>query len=89
MTAELQNVKRTDGVQFSIVTKTNINAEPMRKDELWDAMKKQGFEHLFSINPQTLSGEIKRMKEENNGQLPTWLDGLVKQFDKTGIRIKK
>jgi len=85
---ELTNFKR-NGVQFSIVNKTNISAEPERKDELWAAMKEKGYGNLFSINAQTLSGEIKRLVEENDGQMPAWLDGLVKQFEKTGIRIKK
>ena len=85
---ELTNFKR-NGVQFSIVNKTTMSAEATRKDELWGAMKAQGFEHLFSINAQTLSGEVKRIVEENDGQMPSWLDGLVKPFEKTGIRIKK
>ena len=85
---ELTSFKR-DGVLFSLVNKTHISAEPTRKDELWEAMKKQGYEHLFSINAQTLGGEIKRLMEDNEGVMPEWLDGLVKQFEKPSIRIKK
>ena len=85
---ELTSFKR-DGVQFSLVSKTHISAEPERKDDLWAAMKQQGYEHLFSINSNTLSGEIKRLTEENGDQLPEWLDGLVKQYEKPSIRIKK
>jgi len=85
---ELTNFKR-NGVQFSIVNKTHISAEAERKDDLWTEMKKNGYEHLFSINANTLSGEVKRLMEDNEGKLPAWLEGLVRQFDKTGIRIKK
>jgi len=86
--SELTNFKR-NGVQFSLVNKTHITAEAERKDELWAEMKKNGYEHLFSINANTLSGEVKRLMEDNNGEMPKWLEGLVKQFDKPSIRIKK
>ena len=86
--SELTNFKR-NGVQFSLVNKTHISAEAERKDELWAEMKKNGYEHLFSINANTLSGEVKRLMEDNNGEMPKWLEGLVKQFDKPGIRIKR
>ena len=85
---ELTNFKR-NGVQFSLVNKSHISAEPERKDDLWAEMKRQGYEHLFSINANTLSGEVKRLKEENGGNIPTWLEGLVKQYEKATIRIKK
>jgi hypothetical protein len=78
---DLTSFKR-DGVQFSLVSKTHLSPEVERKDELWANMKANGFEHLFSINSQTLSGEVKRLMEENNGQLPDWLDGLIRQHDK-------
>ena len=85
---ELTNFKR-NGVQFSLVNRTHISAEAERKDVLWSQMKVQGYEHLFSINANTLSGEVKRLMEYNNGQVPEWLGGLVKQYDKPSIRIKK
>jgi len=85
---ELTSFKR-DGVLFSLVNKSHISAEAERKDDLWAEMKKQGYEHLFSINSQTLSGEVKRLMEENGDELPAWLNGLVKQYDKPSIRIKK
>ncbi len=85
---ELDNFKR-NGVQFTLVNKTFISAEAERKDDLWAEMKKKGYEHLFSINANTLSGEVKRLIEDNNGVLPDWLDGLIKQYEKPSIRIKR
>jgi len=88
VSSELENFKR-NGVQFILANKSHISAEPERKDDLWVAMKEQGYEHLFGINANTLSGEIKRLMEENNGELPEWLNGLVKQYQEPEIRIKK
>jgi len=85
---ELTSFKR-NGVLFSLVNKTQVSAEPLRRDELWEKMRQQGYEHLFSINAQTLSGEIKRLMEENEGVMPAWLEGLVKQFEKPLIRVKR
>jgi len=85
---ELTSFKR-EGVLFSLVNKTHISAEPTRRDELWEKMREQGYEHLFSINAQTLGSEIKRLIEDNEGEMPAWLEGLVKQFEKPSIRIKK
>ena len=85
---ELDGFKR-NGVQFTLVNTKHISAEVATKDDLWAAMKSQGYEHLFSINAQTLGGEVKRLIEENDGNLPEWLSGLVKEYDKPSIRIKK
>ena len=85
---ELTSFKR-EGVLFSLVNKTHISAEPTRRDELWEKMREQGYEHLFSINAQTLGSEIKRLIEDNEGEMPAWLEGLVKRFEKPSIRIKK
>ena len=87
MNAETQSFKRND-VQFCLCNKSYISAEAERKDELWDAMKREGYESLFTINPMTLQGEIKRMMEENQGELPTFLDGLIKQYEKPYIQIR-
>ena len=85
---ELDGFKR-NGVQFTLVNTKHISAEPTAKDDLWAAMKEQGYEHLFSINAQTLGGEVKRLMEENEGNLPAWLEGLVKEYDKPSIRVRK
>ena len=87
MNAETQSFKRND-VNFILANKAYISADAERKDELWAAMKREGYESLFSINPMTLQGEVKRMIEENNGEPPAWLDGLIKQYEKPYIQIR-
>lgn len=73
----------------TVVITERVSPEAERKDELWIAMKDNGFEDLFTINPQTLQGTIKDLKANNDDQLPEWLNGLVKIFEQPGIRIKK
>jgi hypothetical protein len=85
---ELDSFKR-NGVLISLNNTTHLSAEPDRKDELWAAMKAHDFESLFTINAQTLSAEVRRMMDENQGALPEWLEGLIKQYDKTSLKVRK
>ncbi|MCL2796831.1 MAG: hypothetical protein FWD58_02085 [Firmicutes bacterium] len=77
------------GFNFSLVVKEYPAPEPERKDELWQVMKEQGFEHLFTINSQTLGATLKELKANNDDIMPEWLDGLVKIAEKSSIRISK
>ena len=77
------------GYNFTLVIKEYPAAEPERKDELYAVMKKQGFEGLFTINSNTLSATVKDLKENNDGEMPEWLEGLIKVAEKATIQIRK
>ena len=77
------------GFNYSLVVKEYPAAEPERKDELYSVMKERGFEDLFTINNNTLSATVKDLKENNDGQMPEWLEGLIKIAEKTTIQIRK
>lgn len=77
------------GVTCSLVQREFISPEQERKGDLWAVMKQNGFEDLFTINSQTLSGTVKDLKANNDDQLPEWLDGLVKITEKPSIRLLK
>lgn len=87
-TEELTSFNR-NGTTFSLVTTEYPAPEPERKGELWEAMKANGFEDLFTINSQTLSATVKELISENDGVLPTWLEGLIKVAEKNTIRVAK
>lgn len=76
-----------NGVQFvasNSVHYSNFGDE--RKEQLWDVMKKNGFESLFSIPANTLSSEIKKLFEDKDKD-SSWLDGLVNQYEKSSIKV--
>lgn len=77
------------GYNFSLVVKEYPAAEPERKDELYTVMRERGFEDLFTINSNTLSATIKDLKENNDGVLPAWLEGLIKIAEKPSIQIRR
>jgi predicted DNA-binding protein YlxM (UPF0122 family) len=88
MTEELTSFNR-NGVTFSLVTQEYPSPEPERKGELWEAMKENVFEDLFTINSQTLSATVKELIANNDGILPDWLNGLIKIAEKNTIRVAK
>ncbi len=77
------------GNSFSLVITEYPSPIPENKGELWEAMKKQGFEHLFTINSRTLQGTVKELMANNDGVLPEWLDGLMHVAEKATIRVRK
>ena len=87
-TEELTSFNR-NGTTFSLVTQEYPAPEPERKGELWEVMKKNGFEDLFTINSQTLSATVKELIAANEGILPEWLDWLIKIAEKNSIRVAK
>ena len=87
-TEELTSFNR-NGTTFSLVTQEYPAPEPERKGELWEVMKKNGFEDLFTINSQTLSATVKELIAANEGVLQEWLDGLIKIAEKNSIRVAK
>ena len=86
--AECPSFKRGEK-QFSLVVTTFPSPVPENKGELWEVMKANGFEHLFTINPRTLQGTVKELIEANEGVLPDWLDGLIRVADKAIVRVQK
>ena len=86
--SECTGFKRS-GRTFSLVIKEYPGAVPDCKEELYAQMKQHGFEHLFTINSQTLSATVKEMKANNDDILPEWLEGLVSIFEQPSIRVTK
>lgn len=74
---------------FSLVIREYPGAVPENKAQLYEEMRSHGFDHIFTINPMTLSATVKELKTENNDVLPEWLDGLVRVFEKASISVRK
>jgi len=90
--AECSNFTRGDK-QFILTTTTRWSAETDRKDELYAALKKKGYDHLFTVNAQTLGAFVREQVNETAGEsgenrVPDWLCGLVKSYDDVGITMK-
>jgi len=93
---ETQNFTRA-GTTFYLTTKTRASAVADRKDELYAALRAQGYGDLVyeTVNANSLSSFVKERMEENaekNGDgdaLPAWLMGLVNVFDKVTVGVRK
>ncbi len=52
------------GKQFILTSTTRWSPETDRKDELYSALREQGYEHLFTVNAQTLASFIREQAGE-------------------------
>jgi predicted nuclease with TOPRIM domain len=87
---ETQNFTRS-GIMFYLTTKTRASAMADRKDELFSALKSEGYGELVTetVNANSLSAFVKEQITENGDALPGWLDGLVNVFEKTTVGVRK
>ncbi|RKJ81233.1 hypothetical protein D7X33_04670 [Butyricicoccus sp. 1XD8-22] len=88
--SETQNFTRA-GMMFCLTTKTHASATAGRKEELFAALRGEGFGDLVyeTVNANSLSAFVKEQISENGDALPAWLDGLVNVFEKTTVGVRK
>lgn len=87
---ETQNFTRA-GTMFCLTSIVRASATPDRKEDLYDALRAEGFGSLVyeTVNANSLSAFVKEQMAENGDALPDWLDGLVKVFEKTTVGVRK
>ncbi len=87
---ETQNFTRA-GTMFSLTTKTRASAMAGRKDELYSALKENGFGELVyeTVNANSLSAFVKEQIAENQDTVPEWLSGLVNVYEQTSVSVRK
>ena len=88
--SETQNFTRA-GTMFCLTTKTRASATAGRKDELFSALRGEGYGDLVyeTVNANSLSAFVKEQMAENGDVLPAWLNGLVNVFEKTSVSLRK
>ena len=88
--SETQNFTRA-GRMFCLTTKTRASAIAGAKEELFSALRENGFGDLVyeTVNANTLSSFVKEQLAGNEDRLPEWLDGLVHVFEQTGVSVRK
>lgn len=87
---ETQNFTRA-GTMFSLTTKTRASAVAGDKDELFSALKENGFGDLVyeTVNANSLSAFVKEQIAENQDTVPDWLNGLVNVYEQTSVSVRK
>lgn len=87
---EMQSFNRA-GMIFYLNTKLYANAIPDRKENLFKALKEEGYGDLVyeTVNANSLAAFIREQVEENNEELPEWLNGLVNTYEKINVGMKK
>ena len=87
---ETQNFTRA-GTMFCLTTKTRASATEGMKDELFGALRAEGFGDLIyeTVNANSLSAFVKEQIAESDDALPQWLSGLVNVFEKITVGVRK
>ncbi len=87
---ETQSFQRA-GTLFYLTTKTYASADKEHKDELFDALRNEGYDSLITetVNANSLSAFVKEQMSENDDVLPDWLEGKVNVFDKVTVALRK
>lgn len=87
---ETQNFTRA-GTLFCLTNKTRASAMDGMKDDLFAALRAEGFGDMIyeTVNANSLSAFVKEQMAECGDQLPAWLDGLVNVFEKTTVGVRK
>lgn len=92
MMAESETANFTHaGTMFSLTTKTRASAMAGNKEELFEALRREGYGDLVyeTVNANSLSAFVKEQIAENDDVLPRWLEGLVSVFEKTSVGVRK
>ncbi len=87
---ETQNYTRS-GKMFYLTNTTRASATADRKDELFEALRAEGYGGLVyeTVNANSLSAFVREQISENDDVLPDWLEGLVSVFEKTTVGVHK
>lgn len=87
---ETQNFTRA-GTMFTLTTKIRASAVAGRKDELYAALKENGYGDLVyeTVNANSLSAFVKEQISENQDHVPDWLNGLVHVYEQTAVSVRK
>lgn len=87
---EMQNFNR-GGTLFYMQVKPYASPIANKKPVLFQTLKDEGYGDLVyeTVNSNSLSAFVREQMEENEDQLPEWLNGLVNVFEKTSIRMRK
>ena len=87
---ETQNFTRS-GTMFYLTNTTRASATADRKDELFEALRAEGYGGLVydTVNANSLSAFVREQISENGDVLPDWLEGLVSVFEKTTVGVHK
>mgnify|MGYP000883449687 FL=1 len=88
--SETQNFTRA-GIMFCLTNTTRASAMAERKEELFDALRTEGFGDLIyeTVNANSLSAFVKEQMAENADSLPDWLNGLVNIYEKATVGVRK
>jgi maltodextrin utilization protein YvdJ len=87
---EIQNFNHA-GTIYYLNSKMYASAISDKKGDLFQRLKDQGFGDLVqeTVNANSLAAFVREQIEQNEDQLPAWLDGLVSTYEKVTVGMRR
>ena len=87
---ETQNFTRAE-TMFSLKNTTRASAKAGLKEELFSALRSEGYGDLIyeTVNANSFSAFVNEQITENGEELPDWLNGLVNVYEQTKVSVRK
>jgi hypothetical protein len=87
---ETQSFNRSGSI-FYLTNKTYASAKADKKEELYELLKDNGFGSLVTetVNANSLAAFVREQINENDDELPKWLEDKVNVYQKSLIRMRK
>ena len=80
-----------NGNMFYLNTRLFASPAAGRKDELMQALKKNGYGSIVveTVNSNTLASFVKEQMAANDDEIPDWLSGVISTFEKVSVGVRK
>lgn len=85
--AGLDSMRNADGITFTKKRSFHYNAPAATRPQLLVELEKDGYRHLFTVNPQTLNGLMKEFVSENDGEIPERYKPFISEHDETKMSV--
>lgn len=88
---EIQRFTTQDGATFYLRHSVHVSDVAGARPTLHKVLTDMGHGDLVkqTVHPQTLGAFVREQMAENGGELPGWLDGLVRVYETDKIAIRK
>lgn len=80
-----------NGNTFYYTTKVFVSPNKSRKEELYDWLTNNGFDHMVqtNVNTNTLRSAVREMMDDNDGDVPDDIAELVNVYEQPTIGVRK
>lgn len=79
------------GYTFYLSSRLFASPQSGKKEELFTTLRENGYGSIVAetVNANTLSSFVKERMDENEGDIPEWLTGVISTHEKISVGVRK